>query len=125
MDVPIRLLLVDDEIHVRQGLTMAFSAEPDLDVIGEAESGERAVELAHALQPDVVVMDVRMRQLDGLSATRQIIQESPDIRIVVLSLLDDTVTRRAAYDAGARAFVGKQQGSEALVSAIRSVAAAS
>lgn len=125
MHTPIRLLLVDDEFHIRRGLTMAFSAEPDMEVIGEAANGDEGVSLAQSLQPDIVVMDVRMRDLDGLQATRQIAVRSPNIRIVVLSLLDDSATRRAAADAGARAFVGKQEGSDALLSTIRCVAAAS
>ena len=125
MNNPIRLLLVDDEFHVRRGLTMAFSAEPDLEVVGEAATGEDGVLLAGSLQPDVVVMDVRLRKLDGLDATREIRDQSPSVRVVVLSLLDDALTRRAARDAGAGAFVGKQEGSDALLFAIREVAAAS
>ena len=125
MHRPIRLLVVDDEFHVRRGLRMALSAEPDLEVIGEASSGKDGVSLARELRPDVVVMDVRMRDLDGLDATREIRSEVPEARIVVLSLLDDSLTRRAAVEAGALAFVGKQEGSDALLSTIRCVAAAS
>jgi DNA-binding NarL/FixJ family response regulator len=121
---PIRLVLVDDELHVRRGLAMAFSAEADLEVIGEAGDGNEALAMAHELRPDVVVMDVRMRSLDGLTATRLLNESDPGIRVVVLSLLDDALTRAAAAEAGARAFVGKQEGSELLVSTIRAVAAA-
>jgi DNA-binding NarL/FixJ family response regulator len=121
----IRLLLVDDEVQVRRGLSMAFSAEPDLKVIGEAEDGECAVALAHELRPDVVIMDLRLRTLDGLSATRRIHERDPDIRVVVLTLLDDRLTRSAAAAAGALGFVGKGEGSERLVSTIRTVARAS
>jgi DNA-binding NarL/FixJ family response regulator len=121
---PIRLVLVDDELQVRRGLTMAFSAEADLQVIGEAEDGSTALALVEELHPDVVIMDVRMRKVDGLTATRQIRDADPDVRVIVLSLLDDALTRRAAQEAGARAFVGKQEGSERLVSTIRCVAAA-
>jgi DNA-binding NarL/FixJ family response regulator len=121
---PIRLVLVDDELHVRRGLAMAFSAESDLEVIGEAGDGRDGVAIAHELRPDVVVMDVRMRPVDGLTATRLLQESDPDIRVVVLSLLDDALTRAAATEAGARAFVGKQEGSERLVSTIRAVAAA-
>lgn len=104
---------------------MAFSAETDLEVIGEAEDGSGALALVRELHPDVVVMDVRMRCVDGLTATRMLSETDPDIRVVVLSLLDDALTRAAAAEAGARAFVGKQEGSERLVSTIRAVAAAS
>ena len=125
MNKSIRLLVVDDEFHVRRGLRMAFSAEPDLEVIGEASSGKEGVSLARELRPDIVVMDVQMRELDGLEATRQIRNESRHARVVVLSLLDDLITRRAATEAGAQAFVGKQEGSDTLLATIRCVAAAS
>ncbi len=104
---------------------MAFSAETDLEVIGEAEDGRGVVALVQHLHPDVVVMDVRMRCVDGLAATRLLKEAAPDVRVVVLSLLDDLTTRRAAAEAGARAFVAKHEGSERLVSTIRAVAAAS
>lgn len=121
----IRLLLVDDEAHVRKGLAMAFSAEPDLQVIGEAPDGDLALDLVRELRPDIVVMDLRMRRMDGLSATRRIQSDAPESRVVVLTLLDDRPTRRAAAEAGAKAFVGKGQGCDVLVEAIRRVAAAS
>jgi DNA-binding NarL/FixJ family response regulator len=124
VESPIRLVLVDDEFQVRRGLAMAFSAETDLEVIGEAEDGSGALALVQQLHPDVIIMDIRMRCMDGLTATRMLQQADPDIRIVVLSLLDDAVTRAAAREAGARAFVGKQEGSERLVSTIRAVAGA-
>lgn len=122
MKNPIRLLLVDDEFHVRRGLRLAFSAEPDFEVVGEAATGEEGVLLAGSLRPDVVV---RLRKLHGVAATREIREHSPKVRVVVLSLLDDLLTRRAARAAGAGAFVGKQEGSDALLFAIRAVAAAS
>jgi DNA-binding NarL/FixJ family response regulator len=125
VDTPIRLLLVDDEAQVRRGLAMRISAEPDLQVVGEAPDGGVAVELADSLHPDVVVMDLRMRAMDGITATRQIHSRIPGIRVVVLSLQDDAATRNAATEAGADAFVGKQEGSEALLAKIRQVAAVS
>lgn len=124
VESPIKLVLVDDEAQVRRGLSMAFSAEKDLEVVGEADDGRSALALVKALHPDVVIMDVRMGMVDGLTATQQIRDEEPDVRVIVLSLLDDALTRRAAREAGARAFVGKQEGSERLVSTIREVAAA-
>jgi DNA-binding NarL/FixJ family response regulator len=124
VESPIKLVLVDDEIHVRRGLSMAFSAEDDLQVIGEADDGPSALALVKDLRPDVVIMDVRMRTVDGLTATRAIREAEPGVRVIVLSLLDDVKTRLAAKEAGARAFVGKEEGSERLVSTIREVAAA-
>jgi len=124
IELSIRLLLVDDEVRVRQGLRMCMAGEPDLEVIGEAEGGEAAVELVRALHPDVVVMDVRMRGLDGISATREIRWQSPLTRVVVLSMQDDALTRTAARDAGAAAFVGKEEGIGRLLDVIREVSGA-
>jgi len=124
IELSIRLLLVDDEVRVRQGLRMCMAGEPDLEVIGEAEGGEAAVELVRALHPDVVVMDVRMRGLDGISATQEIRWQSPLTRVVVLSMQDDALTRTAARDAGAAAFVGKEEGIGRLLDVIREVSGA-
>ena len=122
MDLSIRLLLVDDEARVRQGLRMCMAGEPDFEVVGEADEGTEAVELAAALHPDVVVMDVRMRGLDGIGATRRLQDAIPDARVVILSLHDDLTTRTAAEAAGACAFVGKQEGIARLFDVIREVA---
>ena len=118
----IRLLLVDDEALVRQGLRMCIAGEPDLTVVGEAKEGAEAIALAAALHPDVVVMDVRMRGLDGLAATREILGHSPGTRVVVLSMQDDAQTRAAAREAGAAAFVGKGEGIGRLLDVIRELA---
>jgi DNA-binding NarL/FixJ family response regulator len=122
MEPPIRLLLVDDEARVRQGLRMCMAGEPDFDVIGEAEEGEAAVSLASELHPDVVVLDVRMHGLDGLGAARELAAAEPGLRVVILSLQDDTATRREAIASGASAFVGKQEGIARLFDVIRDVA---
>ena len=122
MDSTIRLLLVDDEARVRQGLRMCMAGEPDFDVIGEAEEGGAAISLASKLHPDVVVLDVRMRGLDGLEAAREIALTEPSARVVILSLQDDSGTRREAIASGASAFVGKQEGIARLFEVIRSVA---
>jgi DNA-binding NarL/FixJ family response regulator len=122
MDSPIRLLLVDDEARVRQGLRMCMAGEPDFDVVGEAEEGERAVALASQLRPDVVVIDLRMLGVDGIEATRVLAETEPSTRVVVLSLQDDAGTRREAIASGAAAFVGKQEGIPRLFEVIRSVA---
>ncbi len=119
MDLSIRLLLVDDEARVRQGLRMCMAGEPDFEVVGEADEGTEAVELAAALQPDVVVMDVRMRGLDGIGATRSLHSAIPGARVVILSMHDDLTTRTAAEVAGASAFVGKQEGIARLFDVIR------
>ena len=122
MDLSIRLLLVDDEARVRQGLRMCMAGEPDFEVIGEADEGTAALELAADLKPDVVVMDVRMRGLDGIGATRSLQANIPGTRVVILSMHDDLGTRNEARDAGASAFVGKQEGIARLFDVIREVA---
>ena len=122
MDSPIRLLLVDDEARVRQGLRMCMAGEPDFDVIGEAEEGEGAVRLATRLHPDVVVLDLRMSGVDGIEATKELAVAEPSARVVILSLQDDAGTRREAIASGASAFVGKQEGILRLFEVIRTVA---
>jgi len=122
MDSPIRLLLVDDEARVRQGLRMCMAGEPDFDVVGEAEEGGEAVHLAHELHPDVVVLDVRMRGIDGLEAARRLAISEPSARVVILSLQDDSGTRKEAIASGVSAFVGKQEGIARLFEVIRDVA---
>lgn len=122
MDSPIRLLLVDDEARVRQGLRMYMAGEPDFDVVGEAEEGAGAVTLASELHPDVVVLDLRMGGLDGIAATKELVVSEPSAKVVILSLHDDASTRREALASGASAFVGKQEGIGRLFEVIRAVA---
>src|SRR5262245_23988505 len=90
---PIRLVLADDHWVVRQGLGMFLARDPGFDVVGEAEDGESAVQLACSLRPDVVVMDLMMPRMDGVTATALIRREAPDVEVLVLttSLDDDKV----------------------------------
>lgn len=122
MNSPIRLLLVDDEDRVRQGLRMCMAGEPDFNVIGEAGEGEMAISLAGELHPDVVVLDLRMDGLDGIGAAVRLSVSEPSARVVILSLQDDSTTRREALASGASAFVGKQEGIARLFEVIRDVA---
>jgi len=122
MESPIRLLLVDDESRVRQGLRMCMAGEPDFDVIGEAEEGGGAVTLACELHPDVVVLDLRMAGIGGIEAARELADSEPAAKVVILSLQDDAGTRREALASGASAFVGKQEGIGRLFEVIRAVA---
>src|SRR5438270_527730 len=85
----IRVLLADDHAVVREGLRALLEATPDIKVVGEADTGRKAVQLAQTLQPDVVVMDVVMPQLNGVEATRQILRDSPGSRVLVLSSYSD------------------------------------
>ncbi|HET7738882.1 MAG TPA: response regulator transcription factor [Tepidiformaceae bacterium] len=115
----IRVLLVDDEPRIRKGLAMRLAIEPDLEIVGEAEDGAPALTLTRELDPDVVLMDLNMNGMDGMTATRALRAEAPDRKVIVLTLHDDPATRREAADAGAGAFVGKQEGSTRLVTVIR------
>jgi DNA-binding NarL/FixJ family response regulator len=115
----ISILLVDDQPMVRQGLRMRFSLEEDLTIVGEAGNAHQALELAQELKPDVVVMDLEMPEVDGISATLELHKLSPHLPIVILSLYDDFHTRTQAHRAGATAFVEKRGGSSHLLKAIR------
>ncbi len=118
----IRLLLVDDQNLVREGLRSLLEAKPDLTVVGEADNGQRAVELALDLQPDVVLMDVRMPIMDGVAATRLLLAQQPEVKVLVLTTFDDDAYIAEAMQAGARGYLLKDTPSEELAEAIRAVA---
>lgn len=120
----IRVLLVDDRSAVRTGLRIWLSLEPDLEVVGEASDGSEAISLTQALCPDVVLMDVEMPGMNGISATAALRQVAPHSAVVILTLYDDTATRTRAREAGAAAFVAKHQMEETLLAEIRRVAMA-
>lgn len=117
----IRLLLVDDQKNVRRGLRMRLELEPDVEVVGEAENGENAIDQANMLRPDIVLMDVEMPKMDGISATEALHNAESPCSVVILSLYDDTLTRERAKQAGAKAFVAKHQLEQTLMACIRSV----
>ena len=116
----IRILLVDDQSSVRRGLAMRLQLEPDITVVGEAEDGKEAVEVAQTLQPDVLVMDYEMPGMDGIEATQTLADLGSESRVVMLSIHDNPTVKQAAAGAGVHAFVAKHQPSEALLAAIRS-----
>ena len=118
----IRILLADDHAVVRQGFKMILSAQPDMEIVGEAGNGRQAVELAEQLRPDVVVMDVAMPELNGIEATRRLGESAPHTRVVALSMHKDSVYVREILRAGARGYLLKDSGAADLVSAVRSVA---
>jgi DNA-binding NarL/FixJ family response regulator len=118
----IRVLIADDHPVVRAGLLGLLSAESDLEVVGEAGSGEEVVRLAAQLRPDVVLMDLRMPRLDGASATARIIAERPDARVVVLTTYDTDADILRAVEAGAAGYLLKDTPRQELANAVRAAA---
>ena len=118
----ITLLLVDDQNLIRQGLRALLELEIDLKVVGEAENGAIAIDRVKALQPDVVLMDIRMPVMDGVTATKQICHQFPDVNILVLTTFDDDTYVAAAIKNGAKGYLLKDTPSEEIAAAIRAVA---
>lgn len=118
----IRILLVDDQALFREGLQTLLSVHDDLAIVGEAGNGETAVQMAQSLQPDVVLMDLRMPVLDGVAATRQISQSAPDVKVIVLTTFDDDEYVFDGLRAGAVGYMLKDVPSAKLVEAIRAAA---
>jgi DNA-binding NarL/FixJ family response regulator len=116
-----RVLIVDDHDDFRSGLRALLASVTDLDLVGEARSGEQAIGMAAELQPDVVVMDLNMADVDGISATRQIIATSPHISVLVLTMYEDDDQVFGALKAGARGYLLKGADRAELVRAIRAV----
>ncbi len=117
----IRILLVDDQAIIRQGLRSMLESNPDMEVIGEAENGQRAIEQIPALQPDVVLMDIRMPVMDGVAATQAIAQHYPQTRVLVLTTFDDDEYVAQSMRLGAKGYLLKDTEPEELALAIRSV----
>jgi NarL family two-component system response regulator LiaR len=115
----IRVLVVDDHDLFRTGLTSLLSAEPGIEVVGQASGGRAAVRLAGELRPEVVVMDVRMPDLSGVEATREILAVNPEMRVLVLTVASDDADVAAALHAGACGFLAKDTPIDNLVVAIR------
>jgi DNA-binding NarL/FixJ family response regulator len=119
--MPLRILLVDDHEVVRRGLTVLLRAKPDWEVCGEASNGREAVEKALKLNPDVVILDVGMPNLNGLEATRQIVKAKPEIRILILTLHDSDTLVQEVLNAGARGFLLKSDAARDLVAAVEAL----
>lgn len=118
----IRLLLVDDQPVVRKGLRMRLTMEPDITVVGEASTGEEALVLVRSLAPDIVLMDVEMPGMDGITTAEILRSNIPQSAVVMLSIYDDIHTRARAQAAGAAGFVEKRGAIEALLTTIRQTA---
>ncbi|MEG3880404.1 response regulator transcription factor [Microcoleus sp. herbarium7] len=117
----IRLLLVDDQSLICQGLQAVLNQEADLQVVGTAENGQVAIELAATLQPDVVLMDIRMPVMTGIEATRSIAEQFPDIKVLVLSTFDDDRDIAQSMRSGAKGYLLKDMPAPELAEAIRLV----
>lgn len=119
---PIRVLLADDHGVVRKGLRFLLEQEQDVAVAGEASDGREAVRLAKEVQPDVIVMDIAMPQLNGIDATAQVMKVSPQSGVLILSMHSDESYILRALEAGAKGFILKETAEEYLLTAIRAVA---
>jgi len=119
---PIRVLVVDDHVIFRDGIRTLINSAADLVLVAEASNGQEAIAAAVELQPDVVLMDVKMPDMDGIQATRQIVQTSPHICVLTLTMLEDDSSIFAAMRAGARGYLLKGASHEELLVAIRAVA---
>ena len=119
---PVSVLVADDQRLVRTGFRVILASEPDIDVVGEAADGVEAVQLAREPQPDVVLMDIRMPQLDGLEATRKVLAESRS-RVVILTTFDSDEYVYEALRAGVSGFLLKDAPADQLITAVRCVAA--
>lgn len=117
----ITVLLVEDHTIVRDGLRALLKLEPDLEVIGEAGNGRQAVEMVQTLRPDVVVMDIAMPQLNGMEATRQILQAAPGTKVLILSAHNDDAYVSLVMAIGASGYLIKQTASSVLPASIRKV----
>jgi DNA-binding NarL/FixJ family response regulator len=116
-------VVADDQRAVREALATVLEAEPGLEVVGLAADGDEAVELAHRFSPEVVLMDLRMPNVDGVTATRRLATELPDVKVVVLTTFADDASILAALEAGASGFLTKDAGREQIALAVRSAAA--
>jgi DNA-binding NarL/FixJ family response regulator len=119
----LRVLVVDDQPIARTGLAAMLDAEPDIDVVGQAADGEDVVRDAHALRPDVIVMDIRMPRLDGISAMRRIIP-AVGSAVVLITTFDDDEHLFDGIAAGASGFLLKDSGPDLIAAAVRSAAPA-
>ena len=122
MEGAVRVLIADDHPLFREGMRGRLDRVADIEVVGEAASGDEAVELARKLEPNVILMDIKMPGKNGIEATRDILRASPEIGVVVLTMFEDDDSVFAAMRAGAKGYLLKDSGGEGVVHAIRAVA---
>jgi len=120
---PIRMLVADDHALFRDGLRALFGSVPDTEIVGEAATGEDAITRAAELQPDVILMDIQMPGTNGIAATRKIVQDSPHIGVIIITMFEDDDSVFTAMRAGARGYVLKGADQDEMLKVIRAVAA--
>ncbi|HEY5181978.1 MAG TPA: response regulator transcription factor [Dermatophilaceae bacterium] len=118
----IRVVVVDDHALHRDGTRQILDAYPDLQIIGEAGSGELSLELITQLHPDVVLMDIRLPGMNGIEVTRRLTRDHPDVRVLMVSAYDENEYVRGALEAGAAGYLSKTAPGKELVEAVRAVA---
>jgi len=118
---PLRILIVDDHAVVRRGVRSLLESEAGFEITGEATTGREAVDMARRLQPDVVVLDLSLPELNGLDATRQILKDSPRSEILVLTMHHSEELARDVLQAGARGYVLKSDADQSLIAAVKSL----
>src|SRR3970282_891184 len=118
---PIRILIADDHPFYREGVRTMLSIVPEIEIVGEAASGDEAIVRAATLQPDVILMDLKMPGVNGVEATRRILHTSPHIGVLVLTMFEADESVFAAMRAGARGYLLKDVGQEELVRAVTAV----
>jgi DNA-binding NarL/FixJ family response regulator len=119
--VAFRIIVADDHAVVRQGICSLLKDHPGWEVVGEAVDGRQAVEMAKNLRPDLVILDIGMPTLNGLDATRQILRDNPDQRVLILTMSDSEQLIREVLGAGARGFVLKSDAAKDLVAAVQAL----
>jgi len=119
----IRIAIVDDHRLVREGLVRVLGADPGIEVVGEAGRGEEAVALVAACAPDVLLLDIALPDVDGLTVVERVLESAPGVRVLMLSMHSEPEYAAAARERGAHGLVGKSAEPEALIGAIRAVAA--
>jgi DNA-binding NarL/FixJ family response regulator len=116
--IRVKILLADDHKIFRDGLRMLIGKEPDMEVVAEADDGRTAIELAKQLSPDIVIMDITMPDMNGIDATRAILKESPETRVIGLSMHSDRRLTSAMLEAGASSYLTKDCTFEELLTTI-------
>ena len=122
IDSPVTVLLVDDDSLIRAGLDTILGSDQRIAIIGEAENGHRAIELSQRLEPQVILMDIRMPQLDGLSAMEAILEQDPEARVLILTTFGEEDYIDRAMSGGAAGFLLKSSGPQELVGGVLAVA---